>query len=413
MRVLVSGASIAGPVLAYWLSRRGFDVTVVERAPTLRKTGGHAVDLFRPAMEISASMGVLPQIEALATGTNHMTMHREGRSRPFEIDLTKIYAATSDRHVEIMRDDLSEIYYAAGRDDVEYLFGDSITAIEHDGEVTFEHGPARRFDVIVGADGLHSNVRQLTFGAEADLTRFLGGYLAVVSVPKALAARGEMTCHVGVGRLAAIYTAEHLDDARAVFLFRAKHELDFDHRDALRQKGILRDAFANMHEQVDGWLGEIDDTPAFYFDSISQLRLDRWSRRRVTLVGDAGYCPGPAVGGSTSLAVLGAYVLAGELAGADGDLLRAFAAYELQMREPVHRSRAFARGAARGIIPGSRLGVWALTRGAQLVSLMPGSLSRAVAKLNTKGVRMHDSMPVPDYSATDPHADEGNYRRWN
>ncbi|OBH90315.1 FAD-dependent monooxygenase [Mycobacterium sp. E2989] len=405
MRVLVSGASIAGPVLAYWLARRGFDVTVVERAPALRKSGGHAVDLFRPAMEISASMGVLPQIEALATGTNRMTMHREGRSRPFEIDLTKIYAATSDRHVEIMRDDLSEIYYTAGRDDVEYLFGDSITAIDHDGDVTFERAPARRFDVIVGADGLHSNVRQLTFGDEAGLTRFLGGYLAVASAPKALASAGEMTCHVGAGRLAGIYTAEHLADARVVFLFRSERELDYDHRDALRQKEFVRDEFARMHEQVDGWLGEIDRTPAFYFDAISQLRLDRWSRRRVTLVGDAGYCPGPAVGGSTSLAVLGAYVLAGELARADGDHLRAFAAYELQMREPVHRSRAFARGAAKGIIPGSRLGVWALTRGAQLVSRLPGTLSRSLAKLNTSGVRMHDSMPVPDYGEDDERKD--------
>ena len=116
-----------------------------------------------------------------------------------------------------MRDDLSEIYYDAGRDDVEYLFGDSITAISHDGEVTFEHAAPRRFDVIVGADGLHSNVRRLTFGEEAGLTRFLGGYLAVVSAPRTLANHGEMNGHIGVGRLAAIYTAEHLDDARAVF----------------------------------------------------------------------------------------------------------------------------------------------------------------------------------------------------
>ncbi len=401
MRILISGASIAGPVLAYWLTRHGFDVTVVERAPTLRKTGGHAVDLFRPAMEISAKMDVLPRIEALATGTDRLTMYREGRPQPTEINLTKIYAATSDRHVEIMRDDLSEIYYDAARDDVEYLFGDSITAIDHDGEVTFDSAAARRFDVIVGADGLHSNVRRLTFGEEAGLTRFLGGYLAVVSAPKTLANRGEMVGHVGVGRFAGIYTAEHLDDARAVFLFRSKEELDYDHRDALRQKELLRNAFAGMHSQVDSWLEELDRTPAFYFDSISQLRLDRWSRRRVTLVGDAGYCPGPAVGGSTSLAVLGAYVLAGELARAGGDHLRAFAAYELQMREPVRLSRAFARGAAKGIIPDSRAGVWALTRGAQLVSLMPASLSRALAKLNTKGVRMHDSMPVPDYTEAD------------
>ncbi|MCV7377793.1 FAD-dependent oxidoreductase [Mycobacterium alsense] len=401
MRILVSGASIAGPVLAYWLARRGFEVTVVERAPGLRKTGGHAVDLFRPAMEISAKMGVLPRIEELATGTDRLTMHREGRPRPTEIDLTKLVGIASDRHVEIMRDDLSEIYYDAARDDVEYVFGDSITAIEYDGQVTFEHSPARRFDVIVGADGLHSNVRRLTFGPEADLTRFLGGYLAVVSAPQGLANPGEVTGHIGVGRIAAIYTADHLDDARAVFMFRSNEPLDYDHRDTVRQKELLRGTFAGMHSQVDRWLEEIADTRAFYFDAISQLRMDRWSRRRVTLVGDAGYCPGPAVGGSTSLAVLGAYVLAGELARADGDHLRAFAAYELQMRGPVHLSRSFARGVARGLIPGSRAAVWALTRGVRLVSLMPGSLSRTLAKLNTRGVRMHDSMPVPDYSAAE------------
>jgi 2-polyprenyl-6-methoxyphenol hydroxylase-like FAD-dependent oxidoreductase len=398
MRVLISGASIAGPVLAYWLTRHGFDVTVVERAATLRKTGGHAVDLFRPAMEISEQMGVLPHIEALSTQTDRMTMHREGREQPIEVDLTKLVGIASDRHVEIMRDDLSEIYYDAGRDDVEYVFGDSITEIDHDGEVTFERAPARRFDVIVGADGLHSNVRRLTFGAEDSLTRFLGGYLAVVSAPKSLAKPGETVGYIGVGRLAAIYSAAHLDDARAVFLFGSKGELDYDYRDSLRQKELLRHAFAGMHPQVDDWLGEIDRTPAFYFDAITQLRMNIWSRRRVTLVGDAGYCPGPAVGGSTSLAVLGAYVLAGELARAGGDHLRAFAAYELQMHEPVHLSRTFARGAARTLIPGSRAGVWALTRGVQLISLMPGSLSRALAKLNTKGVRVYDSMRVPDYS---------------
>jgi 2-polyprenyl-6-methoxyphenol hydroxylase-like FAD-dependent oxidoreductase len=153
-----------------------------------------------------------------------------------------------------------------------------------------------------------------------------------------------------------------------------------------------------MDPQVNRWLDELDRTPSFYFDSITQLQLDTWSSGRVTLVGDAGYCPGPAVGGSTSLAVVGAYVLAGELARARGDYAAAFAAYESTMREPVLRSRAFARGAAKSLIPSSRAAAWAMRQAVQLVSMLPASLTRTVAKLNTKSLRMHDSMRVPDYS---------------
>lgn len=402
MRILISGASISGPVLAFWLSRYGFDVTVVERAPQLRKAGGHAVDLFRPSMEISAKMGVLSKIEALATGTETLTWYREGARRPVRVNLAKIFGATSDQHVEIMRDDLSEIYYEASRHDTEYLFGDSITAIWPDGRVSFEQAAPRCFDIVVGADGLHSNVRRLVFGEDAGHTQFLGGYLAVVSVPKGLAHDGEMVGHVGPGRMAAVYTAAPLDDARLLFLFRTQEELRYHYRDVLRQKELLREAIAGMHPQVDLWLEELDRTPAFYFDSITQLQLDTWSRGRVTLVGDAGYCPGPAVGGSTSLSVLGAYILAGELAQAGGDYARAFAAYEREMADPVSRSRTFASGVAVSLIPRSKAGVWALTHGAQLVSMLPGGLTKAVAKLNTKGVRLYDSMRFKEYAPPRP-----------
>jgi 2-polyprenyl-6-methoxyphenol hydroxylase-like FAD-dependent oxidoreductase len=213
MKILISGASIAGPVLAYWLTHQDIDVTVVERAPELRKTGGHAIDLFRPAMEISERMGVLDAIEAHATGTSLLTVHRPWASRPARIDYVKLVGAMSDRHVEIMRDDLSEIYYDATRADVEYVFGDELTAISDDGAVTFAHGAPRRFDVVVGADGLHSGVRGLVFGDDVP-EQFLGSYLSVVSVPKALAREGEMNGYFEPDRVAMIYTADHLDDAR-------------------------------------------------------------------------------------------------------------------------------------------------------------------------------------------------------
>ncbi|MEU5031692.1 FAD-dependent monooxygenase [Streptomyces milbemycinicus] len=400
MRILISGASIAGPVLAYWLTGHGFAVTVVERAPALRKTGGHVVDLFRPAMNISEKMGVLPRVEERATGTNRMTVYREGSRRPVRADLSKIFSATSDQHVEIMRDDLSEIYYAATRDDVEYVFGDSITAISPDGEVRFENAAPRRFDLVVGADGLHSNVRRLVFDEESRFNTFIGAYLGVLTLPNVSDLDGELLIHVGVGRTAGMYGARHLGDARALFLFRSERELDYHHRDVPRQKELLRGAFAGMHAHVDRWLDELDRTLAFYFDSITQLRMDTWSRGRVTLVGDAGYCPGPAVGGSTSLAVVGAYVLAGELARAGGDHERAFPAYERVMAEHVRGSRAVALSAAKTLIPTSHLGVWGLAQGARLISALPAGPSRALVRLTTKSARLYNSVTVDDYPPT-------------
>jgi 2-polyprenyl-6-methoxyphenol hydroxylase-like FAD-dependent oxidoreductase len=400
MKILISGASIAGPVLAYWLTRQDIDVTVVERAPTLRKTGGHAIDLFRPAMEISERMGVLEAIQAHATGTTLLTVHRPWASRPARIDYLKLVGAMSDRHVEIMRDDLSEIYYDATRADVEYVFGDELTAISYDGDVTFAHGAPRRFDVVVGADGLHSGVRGLVFGDDVP-EQFLGGYLSVVSVPKGLAREGEMNGYFEPDRVAMIYTADHLDDARAVFMFRPSTPLDYDHRDVARQRNQLRDAFTGIHADVDSWLAQLDHTPAFYFDAITQLQMTSWSRGRVTLVGDAGYCPGPAVGGSTSLAVYGAYVLAAELARSGGDHVAAFASYERTMVPSVVGSRAMARVNAKTIVPGSRLGVRALVGAAQAISVLPLGLTQTLARLNSKGIRLYDTMPLPDWPMVD------------
>jgi 2-polyprenyl-6-methoxyphenol hydroxylase-like FAD-dependent oxidoreductase len=219
----------------------------------------------------------------------------------------------------------------------------------------------------------------------------------VLTLPNVSGLDGELRMHVGVGRTAGMYGAPHLDDARALFLFRSEHELLCHHRDVPRQKELLRGAFAGLHAEVDRWLDELDRTPAFYFHSITQLRMDTWSQGRVTLVGDAGYCPGPAVGGSTSLAVLGAYILAGELARAGGDHERAFPAYEHAMAQHVRGSRAVALSAAKTLIPTSRPGVRALAQGARLISALPAGPSRALVRLTTKSARFYNSVTVDDY----------------
>ena len=395
MDVLISGASVAGPVTAYWLRRSGFRVTVVERAPALRKTGGHAVDLFAPALDIVERMGLVDRVEALRTGTERMVVLREGARRPSTIDLRKLMAGFSRRHVEIMRDDLSEVFYDATRDDVEYVFGDHVTGIGDDGEVTFANGRPRRFDLVIGADGLHSGVRGLVFGPESAYTRWIGGYIAVASIPNYLDLRNEMRGFAGVNRLGGLYSAQHMTDARAMFLFRTPAELSYDRHDGDAQRRLLREQFGDLGWEIPRLLDETDRASAFYFDSITQLRLEHWTRGRVALVGDAGYCPGPAVGGSTSLAVVGAYTLAGELAAAGGDPARAYPAYEAALGEYVRSSRTFAVTMAKRIVPTSRAMTWAMTTGVQLFTALPTALARRIGTAGATG--LHESVAVRDY----------------
>ena len=322
--VLICGASVAGPTLAYWLHRYGFRPTVVERTGALRRGwGGHAVDLFGPAVEVAERMGIFPQILDARTRTERICFLRPGRS-PVDVDFARLVAGVSDRHVEIMRGELAAILHDATRSDVEYVFGDSIRTLAQDEggvEVTFEHGAARRFDFVVGADGLHSTVRRLTFGDESRFRRYIGGYLAVYTVPNHLQLQGRMLTYLTPGKLAATYPVRQTGQARAAFLFRRHQEFDYDHRDLDHQRRLLHEVFAADGWEVPRLLAGMNNADDFYFDSISQIVMDHWSDRRITLVGDAAYSPGPAVGGGTSIAVIGAYLLADALrhAGRDQD----------------------------------------------------------------------------------------------
>lgn len=400
MRVLISGASVAGPVAAYWLARYGFEVTVVERAPTGHQVGGHAVDLFRPAMQVVQRMGVVDAIRARSTGMESITAFKLGADRPVEIDLRPIFSVISDDHVEIMRDDLSRALRAATDDvDVEYLFGRTITELR-DRDVTFDDGTERQFDLVLGADGLHSNVRRLAFGDEAGMTSFLGTYLAVATVPKPSTAPSTFVADLGPRRMIGLYSTSAMTDARLVFLYRPTHEPVFTRNDRAAQKDFLRNAYAGFGPRVNEWLDELDRSEGFYLEAISQVIMETWSRGRVTLVGDAGYCPGPAVGGGTSLAVVGAYVLAGELAQHRDDHTRAFAAYEAALHPYVHGSRRLGKRVARFLPPTRSDVVAAVFLGARALSHIPSPILRTLGRLDRKNTRLHDSVDIHDYATT-------------
>lgn len=343
--ILISGASVAGPALAYWLRRYGFKPTVVERAPALRG-GGYAVDFRgRVHLGVLSEMGILDAIRARQTQLSSLEyVDRDGRA------VCRVPAGMFAGDVEILRGDLGRILYDATSGGTEYVFGDSITSIEErpDGvQVTFSRAAPRVFGLVIGADGLHSNVRRLAFGPADEHIRDLGYYVSSYTVPESLVPDGAGMLHSVPGRTAGVFSAGR--QAIAQFYFRAP-ERDGEYRDVMRQKKMLAEAFAGIGWLVPELLDAMHEAPDFYFDSVSQVDLDRWSAGRVALIGDAACAAGPG-GNGTGNAVVAAYVLAGELAAAGGDHRRAFERYERLMRPYVAKGQKQAQGGSEFLAP--------------------------------------------------------------
>ncbi|MFE4861126.1 FAD-dependent monooxygenase [Streptomyces sp. NPDC056670] len=368
MNVLISGASVAGLTLAHWLQRAGFRPTVVERAPGLRR-GGQAIDIRGSALGVVERMGLLDKVRAGTTdmrGMSFVDARGEELSRSTEATLTGGLIDNDD--VEIMRDDLTTLLFDASRYGTEYLFGDVITSIEQSDdtvEVRFRHERPRGFDLVIGADGLHSHVRRLAFGPESRFLRFLGSYLAIFSVENFLGLDHWQMYHTTEDALVGVYSARHNTEARAMLLF-GSPELDYDHRDVDRQRTILAERFAGSGWETPRLLDSMWQAPDFYFDSMSQVHLDRWSSGRVGLVGDAGYCASPRSGQGTSIAMVGAYVLAGELAAHRHDHRAGFTQYEHLMRDYVRNNQRLAQDRASD---NSRTPPDALARAANSITL--------------------------------------------
>jgi 2-polyprenyl-6-methoxyphenol hydroxylase-like FAD-dependent oxidoreductase len=327
--VLISGASIAGPALAYWLDRYGFDVTVVEKAPAIRP-GGQAVDFKgRTHFAVLEQMGILNEIKQRQTGTTDTVLVDDDGKR-----LAVISGEFTGGDVEILRGDLADILYRRTSARCEYLFGDSISRLTEtaDGiEVEFEHGEARTFDLVLGADGIHSRVRKLAFGPEQNFVKHLGHYYCVAGASpwtdnvakEHIVAHGHNT----PGR----YAVSGGPKAQQFYVF-ASPQLDYSRDDVAAQRRIVEETYAEVRWEVPRMLAELPGFDDFYLDSISKVGMDgRYTKGRVALIGDAAY--GNTLGGfGTGLAVVGAYVLAGELALADGDHTVAFARYDEIMK---------------------------------------------------------------------------------
>ncbi len=351
--VLIVGAGIAGPALAHWLVRAGHRVIVIERAPALR-VGGQAVDFRGPVHRaVLERMDLWDAIHEQQTNLgDHTLLDVEGNV------CVTLPASMMSGDVEILRGDLCRLLYERTRDGAEYVFGTTVTAIEHgrdDVRVTFTDGTTRRFDLVVGADGLRSVVRELAFERAAHRLRFHGYYVAGFILPNLLGLRrAGVTYSVPGGRGVSI-SSSRFDDARALFVF-ASESLAFDRGDSAAYTRVVREAFGHVGWETPRLLDAMERADDLYFDAIASADVRSYACGRVGLLGDAAW--GGTIGGQgTGLAIVGAYVLAGEIAAAGGDHATAFTRYEERMRAFATRCQSGASRAGAFLAPRTRWGL--------------------------------------------------------
>ncbi|WP_344420266.1 FAD-dependent monooxygenase [Amycolatopsis minnesotensis] len=386
-RVLVSGAGVAGPAAAYWLSRYGAEVTVVEVAPALR-TSGFAVDFRGPThLGVLGKMGVLDDLRAVRTHGGAMRCVDEHDRKIFELP-----ASFAGGDLEVHRRDLSRVLYEHSAPRAGYVFGDRITAVDEGADgvrVDFARSASRVFDLVVGADGLHSGVRRLVFGPEAGFVRHLGYHLAGWDLPNELGLGATAKHYNEPGRMISASAGLRDPGVAGVLAVFASPRLDCGWQDLDRQKEIIADALDGMRWHAPRLLDGLRDVDELYFDSVSRVEVPHWTTGRFALLGDAAW--GLTFGGmAVGTGVVGGYVLAGELAAAGGEHATALAAYERRMRGYATRWRRGA-GPGRFLAPGTATGLRVRN------ALFGNRLVQRMLVSGTKSLATNDALP--EYAA--------------
>jgi len=347
--VLVSGASIAGLATAYWLSSIGYRVTVVERAAQPR-LGGAAINVQGEALASARRMGIFEQLKAHCLPPSQFSFKTAGamlETPPLpvaaELPLAEPLADDDPEEIEIERDKLLTILLNALPNTVDFLFNNRITGLAETTDAihaTFAQGAPRAFDLVLGCDGLHSGVRRLWFGHEADYSCFLQHYASLTIVDRLLIPQNtaQLYSTPGKGVLLNAYNGK----TDIIFWFFSETELAYEYRDAAQQQAIVCSQFAGQGWRTPELLAAVAEAGISYFDKFSQIKMPSWTKGRVALVGDAGYCASPAAGIGASLAMSGAAAVADALATHAGNFELAFQAYNQNLRPFIEEVQATA-----------------------------------------------------------------------